>query len=67
MERRFAELTNKRIRRSVHKTVQVLEQDLRDWIVAWNTEPRPYAWTKTADETLERLASYLKIIPDSED
>ncbi|MFE5516094.1 IS630 family transposase [Streptomyces sp. NPDC056529] len=67
VERWFAELTNKRIRRGVHKTVQALEQDIRDWIAAWNTDPKPYVWTKTADEILERLASYLNRIPDSED
>ncbi len=67
VERWFAELTNKQIRRGVHKTVQALEQDIRTWIAAWNTDPKPYVWTKTADEILERLASYLNRIPDSED
>jgi transposase len=57
VERWFAELTNKQIRRGVHKTVQALEQDIRTWIAAWNTDPKPYVWTKTADEILERLAS----------
>ncbi|MFE0874444.1 IS630 family transposase [Streptomyces smyrnaeus] len=67
VERWFAELTNKQIRRGVHKTVQTLEKDIRTWIAAWNTDPRPYIWTKTADEILERLASYLNRIPDSQD
>ncbi|MGX1885777.1 IS630 family transposase [Streptomyces sp. NPDC055287] len=67
VERWFAELTNKQIRRGVHKSVQALEKDIRNWIAAWNTDPRPYVWTKTADEILERLASYLNRIPDSED
>ena len=67
VERWFAELTNKQIRRGVHKTVQALEKDIRAWIAAWNTDPKPYVWTKTADEILERLASYLNRIPDSED
>ncbi|MEQ4608304.1 IS630 family transposase [Streptomyces cavourensis] len=67
VERCFAELTNKRIRRGVHKTVQALEKDIRTWIAAWNTDPKPYVWTKTADEILERLASYLNRIPDSGD
>ncbi|MGW0065434.1 IS630 family transposase, partial [Streptosporangium sandarakinum] len=47
------------------KSVQALEKDIRDWISTWNTEPRPYVWTKTADEILERLAGYLNRIPDS--
>jgi transposase len=67
VERWFAELTNKRIRPGVHKTVQALEQDIRTWTAAWNTDPSPYVWTKTADEILEHLASYLNRIPDSED
>ncbi|EDX20598.1 hypothetical protein SSAG_00389 [Streptomyces sp. Mg1] len=52
---------------NVHKSVPALEKDIRDWIAAWNTHPRPYIWTKTADEILERLAGYLNRIPDSED
>ncbi|MFB7868101.1 hypothetical protein [Streptomyces sp. NPDC056069] len=63
----FAELTNKQIRRGFQTIVHALEQDIRDWIAAWNTGPKPYVWTQTADETLERLASYLNRIPDSED
>ncbi|MGW0064313.1 IS630 family transposase, partial [Streptosporangium sandarakinum] len=47
------------------KSVQALEKDIRDWISTWNTEPRPYVWTKTADKILERLAGYLNRIPDS--
>jgi hypothetical protein len=49
MERWFAEQTNKQIRRGVHKVVQALEQDIRARIAAWNNEPKPYVWTKTAD------------------
>ncbi|WP_020129856.1 IS630 family transposase [Streptomyces sp. 303MFCol5.2] len=67
VERWFAELTNKQIRRGAHKSVQALEKDIRTWIAAWNTDPKPYIWTKTADEILERLAGYLHRIPDSED
>ncbi|RDG33466.1 IS630 family transposase [Streptomyces corynorhini] len=67
VERWFAELTDKQIRRGAHRSVQVLEKDIRTWIAAWNTDPRPYIWTKTADEILERLALYLNRIPDSED
>ncbi len=66
-ERWFTELTNKQIRRGVHQSVHAFEKDIRAWIAAWNTNPRPYVWTKTADEILERLASYLNGIPDSED
>lgn len=61
----FAELTNKQIRRGVHTSVQALEADIRARIATWNTDPRPYVWTKTANQILEYLAGYLKRIPDS--
>jgi transposase len=67
VERWFAELTNKKIRRGVHRSVQALEDDIRAWIATWNSDPKPYVWTKTADEILERLAGYLNRIPDSGD
>jgi hypothetical protein len=42
---------------STHRSMP-LEKDIRDWITRWNENPNP-SWTKTADEILERLASYL--------
>lgn len=65
VERWFAELTTKQLRRGVHKSVPALEADIRSWIANWNTNPRPYVWTRTADEILERLQRYLNRIPDS--
>ena len=59
VERWFAELTTKQLRRGVHKTVHALEADIRTWIATWNTDPKPYVWTRTANEILDRLASYL--------
>jgi hypothetical protein len=47
----------------VHKNIQALEKDIRAWITTWNDNPRPFAWTKTADQILERLASYIQRIP----
>jgi hypothetical protein len=47
------------IRRGVHKSVQALEADIRDWIENWNQNPRPFSWNKTADEILDSLAKYL--------
>jgi hypothetical protein len=49
------------------ESVQGLEKDVRACIAAWNTDLRPYVWTKTADEILERLAGYPTRIPDLED
>jgi transposase len=65
VERWFALLTDKQLRRGAHKNVQALEKDIRAWIRTWNEDPRPFTWVKTADEILERLASYLNRIPDS--
>jgi transposase len=64
VERWFGLLTDKLIRRGVHTSVKALEQDIRAWIDGWNENPRPFAWTKTADEILNSLADYLtKINP----
>ncbi|MFC7933381.1 IS630 family transposase, partial [Streptomyces cinereoruber] len=49
----------------VHKSVQALEKDIRTWIDSWNEDPKPFVWTKTADQILESLASYCRRITDS--
>lgn len=63
VERWFGLLTDRHIRRGVHNTVAALEADITSWINQWNDNPRPFTWTKTADEILERLARYLQRIP----
>ena len=63
VERWFGLLTDKKLRRSAHRSIQALERDIRDWIAVWNDNPKPFVWTKTADEILDRLASYLQRIP----
>jgi len=63
VERWFGLLTDQRLRRGVHRSIHALENDIRAWIQQWNADPKPFAWTKTADEILERLASYLQRIP----
>jgi transposase len=55
----FGLLTGKLIRRGAHTSVQALENDIKDWIATWNDNPRPFTWTKTADEILSSLADYL--------
>jgi hypothetical protein len=42
----------------VHKSVAKLEADIRRWIANWNAEPKPFVWTKTADEILDSLKRY---------
>jgi len=63
VERWFAELTNKKIRRGTHRSVPALERDIRNWIDTWNENPRPYVWVKTADEILKSIARYLERLP----
>jgi len=65
VERWFAELTTRKLRRSAHHNVAELEADIRAWTAAWNDNPRPYVWTRTADQILENIASYLQLINDS--
>jgi transposase len=62
VERWFAELTTKLLQRGVHTSVQALEADIRNWIKNWNENPRPFVWTKTADEILEALSRYCQRI-----
>jgi transposase len=63
VERWFALLTDKQLRRGVHTSVYALEKDIREWITNWNQDPKPFTWTKTADDILQRLASYLHRLP----
>jgi hypothetical protein len=50
----------------VHTSVRALENDIKAWITTWNDNPRPFAWTKTADEILASLADYLAKVTGSQ-
>jgi transposase len=65
VERWFAELTAKWLRRGTHRSVAELERSIRDWVQRWNADPRPFVWHKTADEILDTLAAYCQRINDS--
>ena len=65
VERWFAELSSRKLRRSAHRSVSELENDIRKWISEWNKNPKPFTWTKTADEIFETLAAYCGLINDS--
>ncbi len=58
VERWFGLLTEQKIKRGAHKSVQALENDIREWIADWNTHPRPFLWTKTAEEILDSIARF---------
>jgi transposase len=59
VERWFGYLTDQMIRRGVHQSVHALEAGIRAWIDGWNADPKPFAWTKTAEEILDSLARYI--------
>jgi transposase len=65
VERWFAELTNKLLKRGTHRSVQALNADIRAWIDTWNDDPRPFVWTKTADQILDSIARYCERINES--
>lgn len=56
-------LTHQNLRRSVYRSIQAFENDIRDWISTWNKSPHPFNWTKSADEILERLAPHRQRVP----
>jgi transposase len=62
VERWFGELTARKLRRGVHRSVKALNADIQDWTSKWNEDPKPYVWAKTADEILESLAGYCNTI-----
>lgn len=58
LERWFAELTNKQLRRGAHRSVAQLETAIREFIDAHHTDPKPFVWTKTANEILASIARF---------
>src|SRR5437899_1250345 len=65
VERWFAALTEKQIRRGVHRSTRELEDAIRRYIEATNTRSKPFVWTKTADEILASVGHFCKLISDS--
>jgi transposase len=65
VERWFAELTTKLLKRGAHRSVRDLNADIRAWIATWNDDPKPYVWTKTADQILDSIRRYCERINDS--
>lgn len=56
VERWFAELTNKSLRRSTHHSTRDLAASIRTWTDNWNENPQPFVRHKTADQILDTLA-----------
>ena len=65
VERWFAELTTKKLKRGAHRSVRQLNTDIRAWIDTWNDNPKPFIWTKTADQILDSISRYCTRINES--
>jgi len=65
VERWFALLTEKRIRRGSFRSTRELEAAIRHFLDRHNAEPSPFVWTKSADDILDAVARYCKRINDS--
>lgn len=58
VERWFAKLTEKQLRRGVHPSTQLLEEAIYQYLDVTNENPKPFIWTKTADEILAHIARF---------
>jgi len=65
VERWFAALTEKQLRRGVHRSTRELEVAIRQYIEMTNGHPKPFVWTKTADQILESVARFCHRISNS--
>jgi transposase len=60
VERFFGYVTADLLQRSDHRSVRALEADIRKWVTAWNENPKPFVWTKTAEQILARLGRLIQ-------
>jgi len=67
VERVFADLTNKQLRRGAHRSTAELERAIREYIDIRNRNPKPFVWTKTADEILASIERFCKRISGTGD
>jgi hypothetical protein len=65
VERWFGLLTEKPLRRGVHRSTQALQAAIRTYIAHTNAQPKPFVWTKTADEMLASVARFCHRTSDS--
>lgn len=65
VERWFAELTEKQIRRGSHRSTLQLEAAIKAFLARHNAAPKPFVWTKTADAILEKVAGFCERISNS--
>lgn len=65
VERWFAGLTEKQLRRGVHRSTRELESAIRGYLASSNVQPKPFVWTKSADEILATIARFCMRTSDS--
>jgi transposase len=65
VERWFAEITRRQIRRGSHRSTRALEAAIESYVRLNNLNPKPFLWTKTADEILESVARFCRRTSDS--
>ena len=65
VERWFAALTQKQIKRGAHPSTRALEAAIRQYIAITNEAPTPFVWTKTADEILASVARFCHRISET--
>jgi transposase len=65
VERWFADLTEKQIRRGTHRSTLQLEAAIKSYLNTHNADPKPFVWTKTADEILAKVAGFCERISNS--
>jgi oligoribonuclease (3'-5' exoribonuclease) len=65
VERFIAKLTSKWRKRGTHRSVAELTGSIQAWIDIWNPDPRPFVWTKTADQILDSITRDLQRISNS--
>jgi transposase len=58
VERWFSDLTTRQIRRGTHRSTVELENAIRDYLATHNKNPKPFVWTKSADDILASLARF---------
>ena len=65
VERWFSTLTTRYIRRGTHRSTRELEQAIRDYLVVNNDDPKPFRWTKSADDILDSIKRFCLRISDA--
>lgn len=65
VERWFATLTQKQIRRGTHRSTRQLEQAIRQYLDTYNSDPKPFIWTKTADDIMASIERFCLRISNS--